>query len=200
MTQPVRRGRRGHPRARGVLFILSTFLISSALVRVGGGAGQALALVSSEAEPPVEQAVTNEKCETPDDLQLVLDSLQAREARLDDREAAMGDRLHALDIAEQEIDRKMRALMQAEDNLRRMVAVAETAAENDVAQLIKVYEAMKPKQASAVFEEMDPVFAAGFLGRMRADAAAEIMAGMSPAAAHGISVILAGRNANVPRQ
>ena len=31
---------------------------------------------------------------------------------------------------------------------------------------------MKPKQAAALFEEMDPNFAAGFLGRMRPDAAA----------------------------
>jgi flagellar motility protein MotE (MotC chaperone) len=47
---------------------------------------------------------------------------------------------------------------------------------------------------------MDPKFAAGFLGRMRADSAAAIMAGMAPDAAYLVSVILAGRNADVPDQ
>lgn len=46
---------------------------------------------------------------------------------------------------------------------------------------------------------MDPGFAAGFLGRMRPEAAAGIMTGLSPETAYTISVVLAGRNADVPR-
>jgi flagellar motility protein MotE (MotC chaperone) len=42
---------------------------------------------------------------------------------------------------------------------------------------------------------MEARFAAGFLARMRPEAAAEIMAGLSPESAHTISVVLAGRNA-----
>jgi flagellar motility protein MotE (MotC chaperone) len=58
---------------------------------------------------------------------------------------------------------------------------------------------MKPKDAAALFEEMDPGFAAGFLGRMRAVAAASVMAGLSPQTAYSVSVIMAGRNANAPK-
>jgi flagellar motility protein MotE (MotC chaperone) len=47
---------------------------------------------------------------------------------------------------------------------------------------------------------MDPVFAAGFLGRMRSDAAAAILAGLPPELAYSISVVLAGRNASVPTE
>ncbi len=54
---------------------------------------------------------------------------------------------------------------------------------------------MKPKRAAALFEQMDARFAAGFLARMRPDAAAAVMAGLSPEAAHMFSVVLAGRNA-----
>ena len=54
-------------------------------------------------------------------------------------------------------------------------------------------------EAAALFEEMDPRFAAGFLGRMPAPAAAAIMAGLSPKTAYSFSVLLAGRNANAPR-
>ena len=47
---------------------------------------------------------------------------------------------------------------------------------------------------------MEPSFAAGFLGRMRADVAAAILAGLEPDLAYSISVELAGRNADVPRE
>ena len=80
------------------------------------------------------------------------------------------------------------------------MAYADTAAEGDLARLTAVYENMKPKDAAALFEEMDPDFAAGFLGRMRADSAAGIMAGLSPPVAYSVSVLLAGRNANVPKK
>jgi hypothetical protein len=46
---------------------------------------------------------------------------------------------------------------------------------------------------------MDPEFAAGFLGRMRPDAAGAVMAGLSAEKAYAVSVILAGRNAGVPK-
>jgi flagellar motility protein MotE (MotC chaperone) len=47
---------------------------------------------------------------------------------------------------------------------------------------------------------MSPEFAAGFLGRMAPEAAAAILSGMSAEAAYGISVIVAGRNANAPTE
>ena len=48
-----------------------------------------------------------------------------------------------------------------------------------------------------MFEQMAPEFAAGFLGRMKPAAAANVMAGLSPMSAYAISVLLAGRNALV---
>ncbi len=46
-------------------------------------------------------------------------------------------------------------------------SLADVAAENDLQSLTQVYENMKPKDASALFEEMSPEFAAGFLGLAR---------------------------------
>lgn len=194
-----RRRRRARGRTRGVLFILASFLVTSALIRLGDGAGQAMALAS---DPPEASAVADPlpTCESSEDLQHLLELLQQRERAVETREEDLRDRMQALRVAEEEVSEKIAALRQAEDDLRRMIAMAETASENDVTQLTKVYEAMKPKQAAALFEEMDPAFAAGFLARIRPEAAADILAGMNPAAAHGISVIMAGRNARVPRE
>lgn len=184
--------------ARGVLLILSTFLMASALLRFGDGIGGAFARASE----PIEESSTPpaKACETPEDMKTLLEALQERGRTLEEREAAVRNREQALKLVEQEVGQKITALTSAEEDLRRMIALTENAAENDVAQLTKVYESMKPKQAAALFEEMDPVFAAGFLARMRPNAAADVLAGLSPGAAHGISVILAGRNATAPRE
>ncbi len=196
-----RKPRRRRASGRGALFAISVLLIGSALIRVGGDAGQAFAKASKPmdaAEAIQEQAY--QSCETPDDLQPMLDAFRQREQRIAEQEIALQDRMQALKFANREIERKLAELTAAEEALRETIALADTAAESDLDRLTRVYENMKPKQAAALFEEMDPNFAAGFLGRMRPEAAAAVMAGLSPEAAHTFSVVLAGRNASVPSE
>jgi flagellar motility protein MotE (MotC chaperone) len=57
---------------------------------------------------------------------------------------------------------------------------------------------MDAADAAALFSQMDPGFAAGFLGRMQADAAAGVMAELDPGVAYTISVLIATRNASAP--
>lgn len=199
MTGRVRR-RRPRGQARGALVLIAALLVTSALTRLGGGAGQAVARVSEDRVNSAPGPGADMSCDRPEDLQVMLSALQERETRLDAREVALSDRMQALRIADQEITRKLAVLEAAETELRATLEIAETAAEDDLGRLTKVYETMKPKQAAALFEQMDPRFAAGFLGRMRPEAAAEIMAGLSPEAAHMFSVVLAGRNADVPQE
>ena len=194
-----RKNRRRQP-GRGALVTIASILLLSAGLRIGDGAGQALALAKDEVEVSPLSETGPKACETPEDLKRVLAAIQQREKTLTQREAAIGDRMQTLSVAERETDKKLRALREAEENLRQTIAMAESAAETDLGRLTKVYESMKPKQAAALFEEMDPNFAAGFLGRMRPEAAAAIMAGLTPQAAHTFSVVLAGRNANVPKE
>ena len=193
--------RKRRASGRGTLLAISGLLLASALIRLGNDAGQALARAVEEEEPlhdvPASEART---CETPEDLRAMLKAFKVREERLRTREAALRDRMRALQVADEEVSAKLQQLAQAESSLRETIALAETAAEKDLERLTRVYESMKPKQAAALFEEMDPNFAAGFLGRMRPEAAAAIMAGLSPGTAHAFSVVLAGRNAKVPTE
>ncbi|MFK7834719.1 MAG: MotE family protein [Sulfitobacter sp.] len=129
----------------------------------------------------------------------LLSSLRERERRVKEREAQIEMRNKALIVADAEISKRLNTLEVAEANLRQTLALADGAAEDDLARLTSVYESMKPKDAAALFETMEPDFAAGFLGRMRPDAAASVMAGLPPDVAYSISVILAGRNAKAPK-
>jgi len=196
-----KRNRRPRRRMRGALVMIATLLLASAFVRLGDGVGQAVARVSAEAASgPTAPPDTAQSCETPQDLQILHNALQDRAGQLDRRETALQDRLQALRITDREVTQKLAALEEAEAELRETLTIAETAAEDDISRLTQVYERMKPKQAAALFEQMDPSFATGFLARMRPEAAAAIMAGLSPQAAHQFSVVLAGRNADVPTE
>lgn len=193
--------RRRRAPGRGALVAISALLIGSALIRLGDDAGQAFAKVSDEpAETHAHTEPSGNPGRTPEELQRMLDAFREREARIASQEIAIQDRMQALKFANREIERKLVELTAAEEALRETIALADTAAESDLDRLTRVYENMKPKQAAALFEEMDPNFAAGFLGRMRPEAAAAVMAGLSPEAAHTFSVVLAGRNADVPTE
>ncbi|WP_111734705.1 MotE family protein [Roseovarius amoyensis] len=193
--------RRRRRVGRGTLFVIAGLLVGSALIRIGDGAGQALALVPAETGVAADHlAAAGPACKTPEDLRAMLAAFAERDARLAAQEAALENRMQALRVADTETAERLAKLEAAEASLREMIALADSAAETDLDRLTRVYEAMKPKQAAALFEQMDPVFAAGFLGRMRPEAAAQVMAGLSPEAAHLFSVVLAGRNAEAPRE
>ncbi|WP_319545563.1 MotE family protein [Ruegeria conchae] len=182
----------------GVLTVISLLMIGSAIIRIGLEAGPA---VARGTDPALAEQIKSERIETSAaDLQVLLTELLRREVELNQRESMIVDREHALDIADQAIETRLAMLQEAEESLRETVAIAETAAESDLTQLTDVYQSMKPKDAAALFETMDAVFAAGFLSRMPPEAAANVMAGLSPEAAYGISVIMAGRNARAPQE
>jgi flagellar motility protein MotE (MotC chaperone) len=129
----------------------------------------------------------------------LIDALAKRESQVSEREKKLKMRLRALSVADEEIEKRLKKLSETESTLRATLSLADEASEKDILNLTSVYENMKPKNAAALFEEMEPHFAAGFLGRMRPDTAAQVMTALSPQAAYSISVILAGRNAAVPK-
>lgn len=190
MTRGLRR-----KQGRGALHIVAALLVGSAVVRIAAGPLPAVA-EATEVAPATDMTTTT----LDGDTDALLAAFQAREARVAEREAQLRDRMQALRLAEIEIEDKMQALVAAEAALSATIARADTAAETDLSQLTTVYENMKPKEAADLFAEMSPQFAAGFLGMMRPDAAAAIMTQLEPEIAYSFSVVLAGRNANVPTQ
>jgi len=177
---------------RRVLISLAVLLASGGAFRLASGVGIDL-LSMATAEP----SATLVRCPLPPAA--LLDSLAKREAQVKAQDSAAAERLAALDLADQAINQRLAELQSAEAELKKTVAMADGASEKDLAQLTAVYEAMKPADAAALFQTMSSEFAAGFLGRMQPAAAAEILTGLKPDKAYEVSVLLAGRNALVPK-
>jgi len=204
MTRKSVKNKRSRKAGRGVLILITGFFLTSGVLRLGSGTGSAIAReIQSLSHPETRTVadVTPVACE-PDEEGIgdLLAALKKREARVAEQEAALEIRMRVLAAAEEGAKKNLAALEAAEQQLKATMALADTAAEDDLSRLTSVYENMKAKDAAKLFEEMDPQFSAGFLGRMRPDAAAAIFAGMTPAKAYSISVILAGRNAEVPTE
>lgn len=178
-------------RVRGSLLFIAGLFVVSATIRFGEGIGLAFAAVGGEATAP-------QSCAPSEDSMALLRAVQERENKVTEREGALTDRRQALDLIEKRIQDRLAALVAAEEELSKTVAIADKAAEQDVQRLVTVYENMKPKEAAPLFEAMAPEFAAGFLARMRPETAASIMANLNPEVAYSISVIVAGRNARAP--
>lgn len=189
------------PRRRrsGVLSVIATLLIASGAIRIGSETSWAFAADAIPAAPdglPAEVAACAPS-EAPAEL---LAALRARESRVAEQETQITDRMQALRLAEAEIDEKLAALTAAETSLADTLNIARGAAAEDIGRLTAVYENMPPEEVAALFEEMDPDFSSGFLARMAPEAAAAVMSSLTPTTAYSISVVIAGRNANVPRE
>lgn len=195
--KPAPRTRRGGNR--NVLFVVAVLLASSGIIRIGDGVNRAMAEQATEGATvvaDVEGAPTESG--PPESTTALIAALKAREEKIAEQERLMADRESAIGIANAKIDARLAELTRAEEQLSKTVTIADTAAEEDIGKLVSVYESMKPKDAAPLFQEMAPEFAAGFLSRMRSDAAAAVMATIDPKQAYMISVVLAGRNANAP--
>ena len=177
---------------RRVLPVVAGMLFLSALVRLGAGAGQVLA--GEGAAAPTEASAPSQGTAE------LLAAFKTREERIVAKEAAIGARMQELQAVEAELAAQITALEEAEASLSATLAIAASAAQEDVARLARVYEAMKPQDAAALFGAMDPGFSAGFLGLMRPEAAAAVMTNLDPQVAYAISAVLAGRNALAPTE
>lgn len=176
----------------GALALVTLMFAASGALRFGSRIGISIANAAADPEQPVKA----ETCPAPPAA--LAAALSERESRVSARETAVEDRIAALQLAEEALNGRLEALQEAEASLRRTVAIADQAAEEDLTRLTAVYESMKPKSVAALFNVMDAELAAGFIGRMQTDAAAGILAGMSADKAYAVSAILAGRNANAP--
>ena len=131
---------------------------------------------------------------------VLMASLQEQERSIQERSTRLDAREKQLNVARKRIQERLKAMETANTQLQETMARVEGATQKDVQHLVDMYSKMKPKQAGAIFNTMQPSFAAGFMGEMRADIAAAILANMESEKAHAVSVVMAGRNASVPKE
>lgn len=146
------------------------------------------------AEPAAAQPTgkAEDRAFTPSEVEL-LQRLQERREQIESRARELDQREALVQVAEQRLDQKIGEL----DGLKQEIAsLIQQVNEQETAQLdslVKIYETMKPKEAAAVFEQLDEVVLLDVIGRMRESKLAPIFGAMDPAKASRITALRAAR-------
>lgn len=186
------------PSLGGVGLIVLCFAVS-ALLRLSDS-GWALAQEIGEMSGAPQAAAGAADPDGAPASAALLEAIREREAQLDREAARLADRTQTLSVAETKLAEQLAAFGLAQEQLEETLALADQAAERDIARMTTVYENMKPGDAAKIFERMDVSFAAGLLARMRPELAASVLTGMEPDAAYALTLTIASRNAGVPTQ
>ena len=125
----------------------------------------------------------------------LLQKLAERREALDARERELDLREGLLRAAEQQLEAKVKELTELQSQIEVLMGKQAEEQEKEIADLVAVYEKMKPKDAARIFNELDLDLLVELLGRMKGAKTAPILAGMDEARARAVTTRLAERHA-----
>jgi flagellar motility protein MotE (MotC chaperone) len=150
----------------------------------GPAAAAAQAAPVGAAQPPAEPPISAAE------RQLLLD-LRHRREMLDARARAQDQRDAELDAADRRLSERVRELSSLQARLEALEAGRQSHSAENWAGLVKIYEAMKPRDAAAIFDALDMQVLLQVLDRMQARRVAPVLAAMQPDRARLATQLLA---------
>ena len=127
--------------------------------------------VPIEPSAPVQSEISVEE-------RKLLQDLRARRQELDSREHVLAQREGVLDAAEQRLGTRVGELSALQARLEQLDKERHERDEANWAGLVRVYEAMKPREAAAIFNDMDMPVLLNVLDRMKEAKMAAVLAAM----------------------
>ncbi len=121
----------------------------------------------------------------------VLRSLQARREALDGRETGVETREQAAAAAEQRLQEQIAQLKAVEKEVQGLLASMDTKRDERMTNLVKSYEAMKPKDAAKIFDGMNDKLLIDIAKTMKPATLAAVMSVMQPKRAEAVTQMLA---------
>jgi flagellar motility protein MotE (MotC chaperone) len=121
----------------------------------------------------------------------VLLSLRARRETLDARAHALDQRAAELEAANRRLEERVQQLAALQTKLEGLEAGRQLHRAENWSGLVKTYEAMKPREAAAIFDALDMQVLLQVLDRMQERKAAAVLAAMQPDRARLATQLLA---------
>ncbi|HEX3483521.1 MAG TPA: hypothetical protein VHT51_00580 [Micropepsaceae bacterium] len=123
----------------------------------------------------------------------VLTSLSDRRDALEQRQRDLDLRANIIAATEKRVDGKIGELKVLQTKIEALLGQLDAKQLEQLDGLVKVYTAMKPKDAARIFASLDDTVRLGVAGRMKPDVVAGIMAALPPETAQKLSLELASR-------
>jgi flagellar motility protein MotE (MotC chaperone) len=121
----------------------------------------------------------------------LLQELQRRRTQLDQRETAVEQREATLVAAEEKLNQRIHELQHLQQQLRATLVERKQRTDAAWISLVTLYEAMKPRDAAAILNDLDMPVLVELTARMNERKAAAIMAAMQPDRARDLTAELA---------
>jgi flagellar motility protein MotE (MotC chaperone) len=121
---------------------------------------------------------------------LVLRSLSERRKALDEREAGISTREAAAAAAEQRLQDQIGQLKSVESEVQTLLAAMTAQSDKRMTDLVKTYEAMKPKDAAKIFDGMEDKLLIDIAKTMKPASLAAVMSLMQPKRAETLTRML----------
>ncbi len=156
----------------------------------------AAAATPAEHPPPPQAAAPTLPEETApppvtDSERAVLLELRQRREELDARDAALAARESVLTAAGQKIEARVAELQALQKKLEALDAARKEREDTSWKGLVKVYEAMKPRDAATIFNDLETPVLLQVVDRMKEAKAAPVLAAMQPDKARDLTAKLA---------
>lgn len=126
---------------------------------------------------------------TPAEIE-ILQQLAVRRDQLDAREREIEMRTGLLNAAEERINKKIAELQTLRTTIDGLIKKFDAQQDAKLSSLVKIYENMKPKEAAAIFEDLEMDTLLEVSERMKERKLAAIIAKMTPAKAREVTVEL----------
>ncbi|MBB3899191.1 MotE family protein [Roseococcus suduntuyensis] len=178
--------RRWRPRLLplAILAMAGLLLTRGLMLHDGFGTPAAAQAPAAAPEAPAAPAPAAQPEAPPDEIQAaeraLLESLRERRLAIEAREAETAQREMLLAAAERRLAARIEQLGTLQQRLESETAAQDERAEQRLRQLVRLYEAMRPRDASVIFNDLDMEVLLPVLARMREARAAPILAAMQP--------------------
>lgn len=163
------------------------------IARPGPMAAQAQSAPAAPASETPAPAATPPAAPTPEAVaeRAVLEQLRARRAEIEAREQAAMQREVIVAAAERRLSQRIEELSALQSRLEAMERERSQREETGLRGLVRLYEGMRPRDAAAIFDELEMPVLLPIVDRMREARAAPIVAAMRPDRARTLTAELA---------
>lgn len=120
----------------------------------------------------------------------LLESLRARRAEIDARQAAATQREQLVTAAERRLAQRVEELTTLQARLETLERERAQREEAGLRGIVRLYEGMRPRDAAAIFDDLDMPVLVPIVDRMREARAAPVMAAMRPERARALTAEL----------
>lgn len=151
--------------------------------------GEGKPAAAAPAEPVVPPLGEDPTLLTQAEIDL-LQQLAERRETIEKREKQMEVQTGLLRAAESRIDKKVDELRKLQATIEKLIKTYDDQQDLKMQSLVKVYEAMKPKDAAQIFEQLDMTTLLAVAERMKERKLASVMSKMDPARAKEVTVEL----------